>query len=569
MKHLYKRLLYILTAALTLAGCTANTTENLSGNDTESSESLTEYPVETENLPETTITESVTEKITETAAEDSPENNITVNEEDPLPDPENYDPRTVEYINSLWALEKFRQTPPADILIADLNGDNTPEVVVQIATVVSISDVFSIKDGKAFYVPPAPGSYTPDYYEKAPDYSFDGGSLQCYKKDNESVFLADCWIGGSAGGTAGIMSMDFDGQQITANAVSRIYKTKAEDTYFWGDEEVSDDEYDRCLDEYMSDLDYTDNYTVYIPKAMHDSELKSCIEFIAEGLDGFYKSLDLNGSVKFPEYTVEMKPVYTVIRKGLFDDDSTAVSYDGFGNITAITRTSNGMTAYENVYDENGRLSEVTEKHPAISDRVYEIDPEDFFCFDGYGTVIFEDNTPSDTLLVEYDDHGRMAKKSLVVSEEIVSMSELSYFALSDESYDPDSRIQWTKEYTYDNRNRLICIEYIKYLQDGSCKPVHYIKTYSYDDSGRFCGSELQDAGESSGRYEIFYSQSGSPEKVTFTDTGYDTEYTLNISEHYHDLKGGVTCLWAKGDTPYKKDIDCFIYFAPVRTISS
>ncbi len=565
MKHLYKRLLCILTAALSLAGCAANTTENLSENDTESSESLTEYQTETESLPETAITESVTEKVTETAAEAPPENNSTVNEEEPLPDTENYDPRTVEYINSLWKLEKFRQTPPADILIADLNGDNTPEVVVQIATIVLISDVFSIKDGKAFYVPPDPGSYTPDYYEKSTDYSFDGGSLQCYEKNGEPVFLADCWIGGSAGGTAGIMSVNFDGQQITANAVSKIYRTKTEDTYFWGDEEVSDDEYDRCLDEYMASLDYTDNYTVYIPKAMHDSELKSSIEFIAGGLDSFYKSLDMDNSEKPLEYTIKMKPIYSEISSGSSDNDSTAVSYDGFGNASAVYRSSNGLTSYDNVYDETGRLCRITEslRDVSVPDKVYEIDPEDWLEFDGRGYWRFTDNTPGENQLIEHDDKGRMVKKTIIADEEIYSWGVLTPSVYAPEGYDPESRIQSVTEFEYDEADRLAGEKYTAYLRDESDKPQHYIKTWKYDSSGNLLRYEL--AGEYS--YEISYNEKSVPEKVVFTDEG--ITYELDIYEHYHDLKGGVTCLWAKGDTPYKNDIDCFIYFAPVRTIGS
>ncbi|MDE6593585.1 MAG: hypothetical protein K2K57_11065 [Oscillospiraceae bacterium] len=549
---------------MTFAGCAANVPENLSENGTESSESLTEYPVETESLPETTIAESVTEKITETAAEALPENNSTVNEEEPLPDPENYDPRTVEYINSLWKLEKFRQEYPADILIADLNGDNIPEVVLQIATVVSISNVFSIKDGKAFYVPPAPGSYTPDYYEKSPDYSFDGGSLEYYEKNGEPIFLADCWMGGSAGGTAGIMNIDFDGQQITASALSRIYISNAGYTYFWGDDEVSGDEYDRCLEEYMASLDYTDNYTVYIPKTMHDSELKSNIEFIAEGLDRFYKILDLEISGISPEYTVRMKPIYSELYKSSSDNDSTAVSYDGFGNVSAVYRSSNGLTSYDNIYDETGRLCRITEslREVSVPDKVYEIDPEDWVEFNRTGYIRFTDNTPGENQLIEYDDRGRMVRKSIIADEEIYSWGALTPSAYAPEGFDPESRVQSVTEFEYDEADRLVREEYTVYLRDESDKSQHYIKIWEYDGSGELLRYEL--LGEYS--YEISYNENSVPERVVFTDEG--MTYELDIKEHYHDLKGGVTCLLAKGDTPYKKDIDCCIYFAPVRTIS-
>lgn len=542
--------------ALTLTACASQTNVPETVTETQDITSETLSETVTENIPETAPTSAVT-----TPAPEQPVTGESISAETHL-SLADYDPRTADYITALTECEKFADIlgNSADILITDLNDDGTPEIVMQIATAVGLSAVFSVKDGRAFMSEPAPGSYTPDLHAGVPSYSFDAGSLECYQKDGEKIFIADSFIGGSAGGTGGLVGITFDGDKTSSYEISRECISRTGTEYYWQGEKVSEENYSILWQEYMNSLEYSDVYTVRFPKTLRDSRLCSPMEYIAAGLEGFYRSGDLE-----MDRTQEMKPVFACVRTDavIADCDNTAVLYDGFGNVCAVYRSSNGLTEYKNEYDESGRLCRVTEsmRDVSIPDVTYEIDPEDSFEFDRRGYPLFTDNTPGKYQKIEYDSTGRIIKKTHIASEEIYSWGVFSPTVYAPEDFDPDSRVQAVTEYDYDTANRLVREEYTAYLQDGSDKSQHFIRLWEYDSEGRLLRYEGGDEYE----YEIrSYNENGTPEKVTFQYEG--SSYELDIKEHYHDLKGGVTCLWLSGSTPYRENMDCFIYFSPVRT---
>ena len=488
----------------------------------------------------------------------------------PTPQRAGHDPRTGDYLAALADDSDFAGLCQNCLgaIVADMNGDGVPEVFLEMfAGMSSVTKVFTVKDGKAVCLKAAPDSYIPSGNSVSYS-SYDGGLPEFYIGDGEKIILAKFSGGGSVGGGSGIMEISLDGNSISAKELcSSSYSKSNFDLFYsyrFGGEDVSEEEYQTRLDEYMSELDYCTDYSVTLTQSALKGDYNTLVP-LADALDGFYGSLGKGDSIDFG---VELKPIYVCISDGStgHTDYSAVLSYDAMGNVSIIQREIYGnkdTCSFEYDYDDNGRVTKIRGFNNYTPEADYN------WSIDCYGNIIkTRSNMPytdMDESLYKFVTDGQGK-----VTEEIFYADKRAAEIYSYESVKVGDVLS-RRFYRYDNFGNKIYEELDTVIYELKDSIQDYIETWEYDECNRLIKHVFSYGCDSIDEY--IYNDDGDMVKRVHTFVGNDEMnggkagvYVTNYS-YEKDLKGGVTCSYSRGSDYYDEDVIEEIYYAPVRTV--
>lgn len=163
-----------------------------------------------------------------------------------------------QYIDALLQCRDFTELYKNGIQLADLNGDGIPEASARIA-VFPITEYFSVSaEGKAAMLYDENGEN--EIYAELPE---------SYESEGKTVWLADFYSGGSAGGGGGDCVLTYEDGKIKKEIIrcynySKDYNTfEYYYTYYWGSdgywddtkgEEVSEEEYESRYEAFLAEM---------------------------------------------------------------------------------------------------------------------------------------------------------------------------------------------------------------------------------------------------------------------------------------------------------------------------
>lgn len=558
MDGIKRKSLLILSAVLVIAcfnGCDGNDVEN--SEETANTAQITETVSEISETPETeTSAETETEMKTEDTSKRLPTSSRA-----------GHDPRTGDYLAALAKDPDFAEKwiNCCGVMVADINGDGVPEVFLQQPAMGSLTEVFTVADGKAVYLKAAPGSYRLSNFGTSYS-SYDGNLPEFYDRNGEMVILAECYMGGSVSGYGGVMEICFDGESISANELCgySYSKDNLEVIYYYhfDSEDVAEEEYQSRLDGYMSELDYCTDYSITLT---NNSLLCNSLVSLADALDGFYVSL---GKGEGFDFGVELKPIY-VSRTGY----AAEISYDFMGNIANIKKhykdvSLNRTYSFKYIYDDNGGVTRIYRneaKYTPNADYDWKIDY--------YGNI---NETRSNYPYTDMDESLYKA-----VTDEQGRVLEETFFAGERfaEAYSYDGvkagDLQSRNFYRYDSFGNRIYEELDTELYAANDAIQDYVRTWEYDSDNRLVKDVYSYWGHDAVN-EYIYNEAGDMIKRIHTFTGGDDDMNggkkgVYVTEYSYgkNLKGGVTYRRGRGSDYYDDDIIEDIYYAPVRTVRS
>lgn len=571
MDVIKRKSLLVLAAAIVTAcfnGCDGNT--GGISEETAAISQITEMTPEISETSETKVSETETsaETETETKTEGTSKRLLT-------PPRAGHDPRTGDYLAVLAEESDFAEkwVNCCGVVVADVNGDGVPEVFLQQSAIGSLTEVFTVADGKTVHFKAAPDSYSHYSDGGVPRGSYDGDLPEFYERNGEKVILAKCHMGGSGSGHSGIMEINFDGECISAKELCGDSYLKADLNvayyYSFGGEDVTEEEYKSRLDGYMSGLDYCADYSVTVT---NNSLLCNSLVPLADALDSFYGSL---GKGEGLDFDVELKPIY-VSR----DDYAAEISYDYMGNISSIKKHYKDVSLdrtdyFKYIYDDNG---EVTQIYRNTKDYEAGYVPNAAFDWniDYYGNIQKTRSnypyTDMDGSLYKAvtDEQGRVLEETFFADERFAEIYSYNGVKVGD--------IQSRCLYRYDNFGNRIYEELDTELYAANDAVQDYVKAWEYDGSNRLVKDVYSYWGHDVIN-EYVYNEAGDMVKRIHTFTGgddmnggrdgvYVTDYSYG-----KNLKGGVTYRRGRGSDHYYEYIIEYIiediYYAPVRTVRS
>ncbi len=235
-----KKLSLIVAIAMLLSGCNADktaeitTTAETSAVTTETTTAATTTTAETT----TVIASSATTAFSEKPAE-----------------PVSYDIRSTEYLTEIEKCESFADTLDmgADAVIADLDGDGSPELIIQKCALVTISDVFGIDENGAYKAEINADSIIS---ENTGYVSYYGDIPCCFKVDGKQQYFSHYWSGGSCGGEGGWARLVLSEREIKTEPVTQYYMSRdgfAQIYDYVGFE--NEDEYNSYIDSYFAEFE--------------------------------------------------------------------------------------------------------------------------------------------------------------------------------------------------------------------------------------------------------------------------------------------------------------------------
>ena len=524
-----------------------------------------------ETKTETEISKTEITEITETEPEEEVSPRLT------KPSLQGFDHRAAEYVTALVDdpdfAEKWQYRYGA--VVADMNGDGTPEVFLQISSMGSLTEVFTFADGKAVHVKAAPDAYSPDKYEHGvvPCGSYDGDLPEFYVRNGEKVILANCYAGGCDSGSGGIMEIVFDGGSISAKEICGYsYPSSDDDSFYdyrFGGEDVSKDEYQSFRDNYMSGLDYCADYSVTLTREMLESGCGSPLNLLAKAVDSFYRNCDMADGL---EFGVEIKPVYVSRSDGStgLDTYKAVMSYDAMGNVSSIFRkhynddeSSSDTCTFKYEYDDNGRVTKIHGFNSYTPEADYD------WSIDYYGNInITRSNYPYTDMDKSFykfvtDEQGRVLEETFLANERAAEIYSYNGVKVG------DVLRRWF--YRYDSFGNKIYEELDTIIYEAKDSIQDYVETWEYDDRNRLVKHTFSYGCDSINEY--FYNDNGDMVELIHTFIGDDElnggkegVYVTDYS-YEKDLKGGVTRSYSRGSGYYDDDIIEDIYYAPIRVV--
>ncbi len=532
---------YLITAAvfaalMILTSCSNKESMETSQIEQSPNATVSEPAVTETSKPETTSAEeTAAEAAAETAGEDGYKIRTGLGN----------DKRTSEYLTAMQGCEDFLDalSGAAQAQIVDIDSDSTPEIVITIATIARFAAVFSIdENGGAFMVQPAEDSYASFALDQAATsvyLSYDGDILELYKKDGKNVFLTKSYAGGSVHGGGDIIEVSFENGRIVSRAVCGYeYSGRAiesEYRYYFGstDNIISEEEYNAALEEYMSDYEYSGDFSYVIRREdMLDAKHNKQLANLAKGLDYFYAYRDSANLLDSGlPYTVENKMISSHEEyrneQGEVTDEYFHISrYDAAGN--EIYYSANyyaegnrqGKYQYHYDYKPDGSYSSYTRTHDGET-TVYEVNE--------YGDIINGDEE------YEYDSEGRLISKIWYNDN-----AKKSVYTYDKYSYSPDGRLaaseyfkvrgrdlteSQSNRYVYEKNRTLVYSTYNFSREDG----YEYIYGTEYENGTEFLRSETQYDGNGNIIKEIYYASDGRKR------VQYDYRYDENGNKIYEE----------------------------------
>lgn len=515
-----------------------------------------------------------TAEITETEAEEDASPKL------PKPSLQGFDYRAAEYVTALFDDHDFTGLCQncAGAMVVDMDGDGVPEVFLEMPeTMCSMTEVFTVRDGKTVCLKAAPDSYTPSG-DGVSHGSYDGGLPEIYIGDGKKIILAKCHSGGSVAGSSGIMEISLDGENISAKELCGDSYSKSNFDVFYsyrfGGEEVTEDDYQGLRDNCMSGLDYCADYSVTLTREILESGCGRPLDLLAKAIDSFYRNYDMADGL---EFGVELKPVYVSRRDGSTGraDYKAVLSYDAMGNVSSVFRkhcnenaSPSDTCTFEYDYDDNGRAT-------YIHGWFLNYTPNEYYdwSIDYYGNIIYTRNEVpyADTDVNGYlcksvlDEQGRLLEETIFANEWFAGINSYRGVKVGD--------VFRSMFYQYDSFGNKIYEELDTAIYEGKDSIQDYVETWEYDDLNRLVKHTFSywvyDSVD-----EYIYNDNGDMVKHINTFTGGDDEmdgckegvYVKNYS-YEKDLKGGVTRSYSRGSEDYNDDIIEEIYYAPVRVV--
>lgn len=568
-----KRLAITAAAVIVLTcfnGCDGNGGEisEESANTAQITETASEI---SETVLEMEITETETVETMETETEEKTSSRLT------RPSLKGFDRRAADYVTALVDDPDFAKKWQYCVgaLIADINGDGVPEVFLQQSAMGSLTEVFTVAEGKAVWLKAAPGSYSPrsDTPDDVPFSSYDGNLPEFYVRNGERVILAKCHSGGSVAGSSGIMEIILDGENISAKELcgSSYSKDNLEVTYYYrfDSEDVSEDEYQSRLDDYMDGLDYCADYSVTLTREILESGCERPLDLLAKAVDSFYRNCNMADDL---EFAVELKPVYVSRHDGStgLDTYKAVLSYDAMGNVSSIFRkhysdseSSGDICPFKYDYDDNGRVMKIHGFNNYTPEADYD------WSIDYYGNIIItRSNYPYTDMdesfyKVVTDEQGRVLEETFLANERAAEIYSYEGVNVGD--------VLRRNFYRYDNFGNKIYEELDTIIYEAKDSIQDYVETWEYDDCNRLVKHTFNYGCNSID--ECFYNDDGDMVELIHTFIGDDElnggKEGVYVTDYYYekDLKGGVTRRCGRGSDYYDDDIIEDIYYAPLRVV--
>ncbi|MDE7302069.1 MAG: hypothetical protein K2N60_01975 [Oscillospiraceae bacterium] len=541
--------------------------------ETANAAEITEMAAETTEIKtETEISKTEITEMTETEAEEEAFPKLL------KPSMQGFDHRAADYVTALVDDHDFTGLCQNCVgaMVADINGDSVPEVFLEIPeTMCSMTEVFTVRDGKTVCLKAAPDSYTPSGYGVSHG-SYDGCLPEIYVGDGKKVILAKYHSGGSVAGSSGIMEISLDGENISAKELCGDSYSKSNFDVFYsyrfGGEEVTEDDYQILRDNYMSELDYCADYSVTLTREILESGCGRPLDLLAKAVDSFYRSYDMADGL---EFGVELKPVY-------FSDSSSiadchVIMYDGMGNVSSNSYSYSKDTKNPKFhttsfkYDYSGgavtKITRCTDSY----DSEYIVDEAFDWSIDYYGSIQeTRSNVPyadMDESLYKAvtDEHGRVLEETFFASERLADLHSYEDVKVGDVA----ERIF----YRYDSFGNRIYEELDTTIYAPNDAIQDHVKTWEYDSDNRLVKDVFSYWGHDVIN-EYVYNDNGDMVKRIHTFTGGDDDlnggregvYVTDYS-YEKDLKGGITRSHSRGSGYYDDDIIEDIYYAPVRVV--
>ncbi len=162
------------------------------------------------------------------------------------------DMSAIEYLTQIEKCEGFSDTLDmgADAVIADLDDDGSPELIIQICSMVTISDVFGIDENGAYRATVSKDSIIT---ENAGDVSYVGEPPVGCIIDREPQYFARYWSGGSCGGEGGWARVILSDREIKTEPLVQyeMYKDGFAQVYEYSGFE-SEEEYNKYIEDFFS-----------------------------------------------------------------------------------------------------------------------------------------------------------------------------------------------------------------------------------------------------------------------------------------------------------------------------
>lgn len=570
-----KRLASVTAAAIVLAcfnGCDGNGGEI--SEESANTAQITETTLEiSETVLETEITEAETVETTETETEEETFPRLT------RPSLKGFDRRAADYITALVNDPNFAEKwqNRVSVMVADMNGDGVPEVFLQTSAILSITEIFTVKDGKVVHVKAAPDAYSPitEALNEVSFSSYEGYLPELYVQNGEKVILANSYAGGSVAGKGGIMEIGFDGDGISAKEICGYsYPSQSDDSFYnfyFGEEDVSEDDYKSRLDNYMGGLDYCTDYSVTLTREILESGCGRPLDLLAKAVDSFYRNCNMADGL---EFGVEMKPVY--ISDSSSNADCHIITYDGMGNVSSNSYSYDKNTNDPKYYTTSfkydysgGKVTKITRCTDSY-DSEYVIDAAydwSIYYGDIKKTRSNVPHTDMDESLYKAvtDEQGRVIEETFYADERFAEIYSYNGVKVGD--------LQSRNFYRYDSFGNRIYEELDTELYAANDAVQDYIKTWEYDGSNRLVKDVYSYWGHDVIN-EYVYNDEGDMVQRIHTFTGGDDDLNggkegVYVTDYHYekDLKGGVTRRCGRGSGYYDDDIIEDIYYAPVRTV--
>ncbi len=162
------------------------------------------------------------------------------------------DMSAIEYLTQIEKCEGFSDTLDmgADAVIADLDNDGSPELIIQICSMVTISDVFGIDENGAYRATVSKDSIIT---ENAGDVSYVGEPPVGCIIDREPQYFARYWSGGSCGGEGGWARVILSDREIKTKPLAQygMYRDGFAQVYEYSGFE-SEEEYNKYIEDFFS-----------------------------------------------------------------------------------------------------------------------------------------------------------------------------------------------------------------------------------------------------------------------------------------------------------------------------
>ncbi len=232
-----KKISILLAIAMLFSGCDADEMTESTSTDTEIITSISST-----TTAKTTVAASTTHTTT-SAVE------ITAEEPEEI---SFYDDRATEYLSRLEKCEYFADALDngADAVITDLDNDGSPELIIQICSMITVSDVFGIDENGVYRATVSKDSIIS---ENTGDVSYIGEPPVGCIIDREPQYFARYWSGGSCGGEGGWARLTLSNREIKTEPLAQygMHKDGFAQVYEYSGFE-NEEEYNKYIEDFFS-----------------------------------------------------------------------------------------------------------------------------------------------------------------------------------------------------------------------------------------------------------------------------------------------------------------------------